>query len=92
MAHFYGKTSGSAGTSGTRCGTKKSGIESIAASWQGAVRTTLYYDKETDTDMVVVSLIPWKGVGVNQELYQGPVNGAGIRLGQTPVVSAHCGG
>jgi hypothetical protein len=46
-----------------------------AASWQGAVSVCLYYDDETGLDGVLVELRPWKGAGVRQVLYDGPVGG-----------------
>lgn len=73
MAHFYGKLDGSRGQA-TRCGTKKSGMQTVAASWSGAVRVTLY--EHEGEDRVIVSLIPWHGHGTDRQLYEGPVSGA----------------
>ena len=74
MSHFYGSLHGSRGKA-TRCGTKSSGYEAIAASWQGAVETRLWHDEDTGLDMARVSLIPWHGAGVSKVLYEGPVRG-----------------
>jgi len=74
MAHFYGTLSGRAKTVGTRCGTKTSGIATVAASWQGAVSTTLY--EHEGTDYALVQLIPWHGSGQTKVLYRGPVGGS----------------
>ena len=74
MAHFYGIINGSSKSSATRCGTRNSGLETVAASWNGAVRTTLYYDEETQTDMCRVELTQWQGQGTYRLLYSGPVN------------------
>lgn len=74
MAHFYGTLNGSGKTAGTRCGTKNSGMETIAASWQGAVQTRLYVDDD-GVDCALVSLVPWRGEGVKKVLYNGPVGG-----------------
>lgn len=74
MAHFYGTLEGGRGQT-TRCGTKNSGVTVVGASWNGAVRTSLWFDEENDTDMVEVSLVPWQGVGSSRILYHGPVSG-----------------
>lgn len=71
MAHFYGTLQGSRGES-TRCGTKTSGMEAIAASWDGAVRT--YLSERDGVTHAFVCLIPWHGHGVTRVLYSGPVN------------------
>lgn len=73
MSHFYGKIQGTKGEA-TRCGAKSSGLETIAASWRGAVNTTLYHDEDTGVDMAVVALTKWHSVGTYRELYRGPVN------------------
>jgi hypothetical protein len=74
MSHFYGTLQGNRGEA-TRCGHKTSGITVTGASWDGCVQTHLYYDKETNTDMVRVSLGRWRGNGTDRELYHGPVSG-----------------
>jgi hypothetical protein len=73
MSHFYGVLQGSRGEA-TRCGTKGSGMETIAASWNGAIRTTLYI--KDGEDYARVEKIRWHGNGVSQVLYDGPVGGA----------------
>lgn len=74
MAHFYGYIRGRRGDA-TRLGTKASGLTVTAASWQGAVLVTLGHDEETGQDVVSVSLVPWRGAGVDRVLYSGPVGG-----------------
>jgi hypothetical protein len=74
MSRFYGTLQGSRGQA-TRCGHKTSGMEVYGASYEGAVRTYLYYDEETDTDMARVELTTWQGSGTNRVLYDGPVGG-----------------
>lgn len=74
MSHFYGTVDGRAKTQATRCGTKNSGITTQAASWTGAVRTRLWHEESTGTDMCEVSMIPWHGSGVKHVLYTGPVD------------------
>lgn len=78
MARFYGVVQGTRGQA-SRCGSKSSGLTTTAASWQGAVETTLY--REGDIDMARVVLKPWRGVGVSRTLYEGPV-------GEAPQVKA----
>lgn len=73
MAYFYATADGSAKTAATRCGTKNSGIESIAASRAGVISTKLWYDKANDVDMAEVRMRPWHGQGVSALLYFGPV-------------------
>lgn len=72
MSHFYGTIEGNRGRA-TRCGTVGSGMMTIAASWQGAVRVDLYDEK--GVDMACVSLTPWEGRGISSILYEGPVSG-----------------
>jgi hypothetical protein len=73
MAHFYGSISGQRGPA-SRLGSKKSGLQTTAASWQGAVRTTLY--EKAGVDCALVELVPWHGQGAHQKLYDGPVSGS----------------
>lgn len=76
MAHFYGSIKGQRGEA-TRLGSKASGVEVVAASWAGAVRCSAYL-AEDGADHVQVHLTPWKGVGRNVLLYDGPISGAGL--------------
>ena len=79
MAHFYGMISRSARMHApTARGHANSGLETIAASWQGAVEVTLSYDQETKKDYFKVSLIPWHGSGTDFLLAEGPVDGSGL--------------
>ncbi len=75
MAHFYGSIQGNRGEA-TRLGTKNSGLETVAASWEGAVQVQVIYNERLDCDMVEVRLIPWHGQGVYRTLYRGPISGA----------------
>lgn len=76
MAHFYGSIRGQRGEA-SRLGGKSSGLTTYAASWQGAVRVSLYYNSATDTDMVDVYLTKHtNGAGTERVLYSGPVSGA----------------
>lgn len=73
MAHFIGHVDGARGPA-SRLGTKNSGMKVVAASWKGAVKTTLYHDGATGKDYATVALIPWHGKGVSRILYDGPVD------------------
>lgn len=73
MAHFRGTIQGARG-SASRLGHKSSGLQTIAASWQGAVHVELYAGAG-DVDFARVSLQPHLGAGTTRELYHGPVNG-----------------
>ena len=76
MAHFMGVVKGGSGEA-SRLGTKKTGLETVCTSWQGAVRCYAYHDEKTGVDMVVVSLVAWHGKGGAREgdLYHGPISG-----------------
>lgn len=72
MSTFYGTIKGTRGEA-TRCGSKASGIKTVAASWKGAVETTLQ-ENEDGATVAEVWLIPWHGEGVRHLIYRGPVN------------------
>jgi hypothetical protein len=72
MAHFYASIAGRRGPA-SRLGTRSSGIEATAASWQGAVSVRLY--ERDGVDMADVELMPWHGNGAHRTLYRGPVAG-----------------
>jgi len=70
MSHYYGTLQGNRGKA-TRCGTKKSGIETWAASWEGAIRVFMWHDKETGYDRVRIELKPWQWAGESALLFDG---------------------
>lgn len=72
MAHFFGRLQGARGEA-TRLGSEKSGVGTVAASWQGAIRVELYASGKVD--MARVIMIPWHGAGISRVLYEGPVGG-----------------
>jgi hypothetical protein len=72
MAHFLGQIEGQRGPA-SRLGSKASGLRTVAASWQGAVETTLY--EREGVDYARVSLRPWHGNGTSQLIFDGPVSG-----------------
>lgn len=69
MSKFYGMVSGSAKSNATRQGTAKSGIQTHAASWAGAIRVDLF--ERDGKECYEVSLVPWHGVGRRVDLCQG---------------------
>lgn len=70
MAEFYGTVQGGR-KQASRTGTRKSGLDAVAASYQGAVKTDLYFDG--DVVYALVSLRKHCGHGVDRTIYEGPV-------------------
>jgi hypothetical protein len=76
MSHFYGVVQGrklgarSSGES-TRCGTKSSGLETYAASWNGAVRVSLHHDEKSGEDKYVIEEVRWQGNGRYRKIAEG---------------------
>lgn len=77
MAQYLGGVQGSKGGMVTRLGGKSNGVGVVAASWEGAVRTKLYYDEVRGEDMAHVWLDKWNKKGTVRTLYHGPVSGVG---------------
>jgi len=75
MAQFWGTIKGARGEA-SRLGHKASGLDTYAASWQGAVSVRLWHDAKTGRDMAQVELTAHHGAGVHRSLYRGPVSGA----------------
>ena len=69
MAEFYGTLQGNRGPT-TRIGTKKSGITTIAACWEGAIEVYVYNDANGDACYNVYS-VGWYGRGLSKQLAQG---------------------
>jgi hypothetical protein len=80
MAHFYGVVSGRGRTTSSRVGRKNTGLRTVAASWQGAVRVRLY--ERDGFDRAFVELTSWHGAGVSRVLYDGPVAGVALMRNQ----------
>ena len=74
MSHFYGTLKGSRGEA-SRCGTKKSGVEVVAASWAGAIRVHVFQDDDGN-DRFYVAMVPWGGSGDSFEIASGPIGKA----------------
>lgn len=70
MSHFYGTLQGARGEA-TRCGHKNSGMETYAASWNGAIRTVLFH--EDGKDKFRVEMVEWRGSGKYRLLAIGEV-------------------
>jgi len=71
MSQYYGTVEGAARTIVTRCGTKNSGIHTIAASWDGAIETSIIWDGGAGVSRFWVYEIPWHGVGRDKVLLKG---------------------
>ncbi len=72
QAHFYGTVKGGRGVA-SRLGPAKTGLEPLAASHQGAVKTTLW--RIDGVDWATIELVPHRGAGVSRVLWHGAVNG-----------------
>lgn len=70
MSHFYAVVKGNRGEA-TRCGSKGSGIRTVAASWSGAIETILF--EKDGVDMYRVVQTSWKGSGVYRVIAEGEV-------------------
>lgn len=73
MARFYGTVKGGRGTA-TRLGHESTGLQTIAASYSGAVSTTLYVD-QAGRDCCRIELVQWASSGTFKLIYDGPVGG-----------------
>lgn len=62
MSHFYAVIH-SLRKPATKTGSQGSGLQTVAAGWNGAIETTLTYDKATGRDTYRVRLIPWQSHG-----------------------------
>lgn len=75
MSHYYGTLQGG-GKQVTRRGFKARGLETVAASWEGAVKTELYH--KDGRDYAKVQLVPWHGKGCVHLIYDGLVGGGEV--------------
>ena len=78
MSKFYGEIRGSRG-SATRCGSKKSGLTTVAASWAGAIEVHVF--ELDEVECFVVTMIPWHGNGPFKILCTGKIGKAPIEIG-----------
>lgn len=81
MAMYHGRVRGSAMYPATRCGTKASGLETVAACLDGAIRVTLHWDSELGRTMVRVVRMPWQG---SDNVYEVLFCGSIERLDSSP--------
>ncbi len=72
MAHFLGEVSGTRGKA-SRLGTKSSGLETVAASWDGAITVELNHDATTGKDRFTVRQKKWHGHGVSETIAEGVI-------------------
>lgn len=79
MAHFYGILKGNR-QKVTRCGDRRSGLTTVAASWGGCVRVELYVPGADAVDHVRITLEPWPedSAGVKTLIYEGPIVDAAL--------------
>ncbi len=69
MSHFYGVLNGQAGQA-TRCGSKGSGLRTVAASWAGCISVQLWRDSDGQ-DHFRVYQGAWQGAGISEYLASG---------------------
>lgn len=74
MSHFYGTMKGTRGMA-TRCGTKASGMTTVAASWNGAIRTEVFHDAATGQDRFRILETRWHGAGTDRVIAEGIIGG-----------------
>jgi len=72
MAHFRGVAKGDE-CEVSRDGSKESGLNVIAASWNGCVIVQLYHDEETGEDKYEVRQGVWFGGGISEVIARGVV-------------------
>jgi len=71
MAHFYGIIKGNGQTKSTRCGTKKTGIKTTIASWDGAIQVNMWWDSINEINKYEITEIPWHGSGKTNTIQSG---------------------
>ena len=80
MSHFYGTVNGTAKTQATRQGSKTSGLLTVCASHEGAIKCDAYVNNH-GIDCVEVRKTTWNGRGDQILLYDGPI---GLKPQNTP--------
>ena len=75
MSHFYGTLQGQAGEA-TRCGSKRGGLTTYAASWAGAIKVEIWHNETTGQDEYLVQRTSWQGRGDSKVVASGIVGGA----------------
>jgi len=74
MAQFYGEVKGSGFAPIHRVGTKKTGLESIAASYEGGIRVVLTHDEREGRDYARIESIRWPSRRLEEVLFEGPLS------------------
>ena len=83
MSHFYATIPTAARrTVPSARGHKSTGIETIAASWKGGIKTRFWHDEEIGVDKFEVSMVMWQGCGDSKILARGVVGDA-VRVNRT---------
>ena len=72
MSHFYGSVRGNRGGA-TRGGSKRSGFDTVAASFDGAITVRLYHDEDSGEDRFCVQQGRWHGSGIDEIIAEGVV-------------------
>ena len=70
MAQYYGRVQGNRGEA-TRLGTQDSGMDALAASWDGCIRTHIWYDATKRVNRYEVWQSTWRGAGISKLLSSG---------------------
>ena len=70
MSHFYGKLQGGR-KEVTRTGSKKSGMTSKVASWDGAIEVRVSYNPKTRKNHFMVWQRTHEGSGISQLMVEG---------------------
>jgi len=72
MAHFRGVVQGNRGEA-TRNGSKGSGLDVIAASWNGCIVVELHHDEATGEDKYTVRQGMWFSGGIEEVIAEGVI-------------------
>lgn len=72
MAHFLGTVQGQRGEA-SRLGNKNSGLQTVAASWDGAIAVDLEYDERTGKNRYTVRERKWHNSGVDRVIAEGVI-------------------
>lgn len=72
MAHFRGRLKGNRGEA-SRLGTKRSGLFTEAASWNGRIVVDIWHDFETGEDKFLVRQEPHFAKGIHESLVSGVI-------------------
>lgn len=71
MSHFYGVIEGQVKNPSTQRGSKKTGLRTVAASWNGAIEVLLVH--VDGRDEYIINEMPWKGEGQSKRIAHGVI-------------------